>query len=164
MDLKRNKFTRWILSLIQGYSHEKYWRRREAVVSGKGPFLCRCYYLFWIKRIDVKHLSSFGTDWKKGASFKAPPHLPHGPNGIIIGHDVVIGKGVTIFQQVTIAHGGGSIGDNVLIGAGAKVLPGVCIGDNAKIGANCVVTDDVPPGATCVLHKPRILLRNEVEK
>lgn len=55
--------------------------------------------------------------------------------------------------------GGGSIGDNVLLGAGAKVLPGVCIGDNAKIGANCVVVEDVPAGATCVLQKLRILVR-----
>ncbi|MBP3302611.1 MAG: hypothetical protein J6L64_05725 [Opitutales bacterium] len=49
------------------------------------------------------------------------------------------------------------MGDNVLLGAGAKILPGVHIGDNAKIGANCVVVEDVPAGATCVLQKPRIL-------
>ena len=85
--------------------------------------------------------------------------MPHGPNGIIVGHDVRIGKNVTICQQVTIMHGGGQVGDNVLIGAGAKILPGVRIGDNAKIGANCVVVEDVPAGSTCVLQKPRILMR-----
>ena len=51
-----------------------------------------------------------------------PPHLPHGLNGIIVGHDAIIGRDCTIFQQVTIAHGGVRIGDNVLIGAGAQIL------------------------------------------
>ena len=159
VNLLESGFARWVLSLIQGYSHEKYWARRERVVSGKGFFLWRLYCLLWVKRVDAKHLSSFGTNWCKGAAFAAPPLLPHGPNGIIVGHDVRIGKNVTICQQVTIMHGGGQIGDNVLIGAGAKILPGVRIGDNAKIGANCVVVEDVPAGSTCVLQKPRILMR-----
>lgn len=107
INLLQNRISRWGLSLIQGYSHEKYWKRRERVVSGKGFFLWRAYYLLWIKRVDAKHLSSFGTNWGKGASFASPPLLPHGPNGIIVGHDVSIGRNVTICQQVTIMHGGG---------------------------------------------------------
>ena len=109
INLLQNRISRWGLSLIQGYSHEKYWKRRERVVSGKGFFLWRAYYLLWIKRVDAKHLSSFGTNWGKGASFASPPLLPHGPNGIIVGHDVSIGRNVTICQQVTIMHGGGVI-------------------------------------------------------
>jgi serine acetyltransferase len=84
--------------------------------------------------------------------------LPHGLNGIIVGHDAVIGANVTIYQQVTIAHGGVEIGNNVLLGTGCKILPGVKIGNNAKIGANCVVIGDVPENATCVLEKPRIII------
>ena len=106
INLLQNRISRWGLSLIQGYSHEKYWKRRERVVSGKGFFLWRAYCLLWIKRVDAKHLSSFGTNWGKGASFASPPLLPHGPNGIIVGHDVSIGRNVTICQQVTIMHGG----------------------------------------------------------
>ena len=53
--------------------------------------------------------------------------------------------------------GGGVIGDNVLIGAGAKVLSGVKIGDNVKIGANAVVIEDIPDNATVVLLKPRVI-------
>ena len=87
-----------------------------------------------------------------------PPHLPHGLNGIIVGHDAIIGRDCTIFQQVTIAHGGVRIGDNVLIGAGAKILPQVSIGNNVKIGANCVVVEDIPDNATVVLPKPRIII------
>lgn len=55
--------------------------------------------------------------------------------------------------------GGVKIGDNVLIGAGAKILPRVHIGDNVKIGANCVVVEDIPDGATVVLQKPRIIIK-----
>lgn len=95
----------------------------------------------------------------RGQNLVSPPILPHGLNEIIIGHDCVIGKNCTIFQQVTIAHGGVRIGDNVLIGAGAKILPGVAIGHNVKVGANCVVVEDVPDNATVVLPKPRIIVQ-----
>lgn len=157
-----NKYGEFILSLIQGYNHRKYWRRRAKVVSPVSgtPLLLKLYYLFWIKRIDSRKLCSFGTNLNAGATFAEPPHLPHGPNGIIVGHDVKIGRNVRIFQQVTIAHGGVVIGDNVVIGAGAKVLPGVTIGSNCKIGANAVVVENVPDGATVVLQKPRIITKS----
>ena len=60
---------------------------------------------------------------------------------------------------MTIAHGGVRIGDNVLIGAGAKILPHVTIGNNVKIGANCVVVEDILDNATVVLPKPRIIIK-----
>lgn len=89
-----------------------------------------------------------------------PPELPHGPKGIIVGHDVSFGCNVTILQHSTITHGGNTkIGNNVLIGAGAVVLPGCHIGDNAKIGANAVVTESIPSNATVVPQKCRILLK-----
>ena len=88
-----------------------------------------------------------------------PPILPHGMNGIVIGHDTKVGRNVEIYQQVTIAKGGCVIGDNVLLGAGCKILNGCRIGNNVKIGANCVVVEDIPDGATCVLNKPRIIQR-----
>lgn len=82
-------------------------------------------------------------------------------NSIIVGHDASIGCNVTIYQQVTIAQGGVKIGDNVMLGAGSKILNGVTIGDNAKVGANCVVVQDIPADATCVLPKSRIIIKNE---
>lgn len=54
--------------------------------------------------------------------------------------------------------GGGKIGNNVMFGAGAKVLPGINIGNNVKIGANCVVIEDIPDNATVVLPRPRIIV------
>lgn len=156
-----NKIGKWILSMIQHYNHKKYWRRREIVVNPycKTNILLKLYYLYYIKKTDAYHNCSFGTNLGSGASFQTPPHLPHGPNGIIVGHDLNIGANVTIFQQVTIAHGGGKIGNNVMIGAGAKILAGVNIGSNVKVGANCVVVEDVPNDSTVVLPKPRIILK-----
>lgn len=88
-----------------------------------------------------------------------PPELPHGLNGIVIGHDAIIGSNCCIYQQVTISHGNVRIGDNVIIGAGAKILPNVTIGNNCKVGANCVVVKDIPDNATVVLQKPRIIVK-----
>lgn len=84
--------------------------------------------------------------------------FPH-PVGIVIGTGAIIGKNVMIFQNVTL--GGARIGDyrennyptignNVVIFAGAVIVGKVSIGDNATIGANAVVLSDVPAGATCV--------------
>lgn len=88
---------------------------------------------------------------------RLPPdvHMPH-PYGIVIHPQAVIGHRVTVMQQVMI--GGRDrdeniapvIGDDVTIGAGARVLGDVRIGNGAVIGANAVVTRDIPPGATVV--------------
>ena len=82
-------------------------------------------------------------------------HLPH-PYGIVIHPQAVIGRRVTVMQQVMI--GGRDrdeniapvIGDDVSIGAGARVLGDVRIGNGATIGANAVITRDIPIGATVV--------------
>jgi serine acetyltransferase/thymidylate kinase len=82
-------------------------------------------------------------------------HLPH-PYGIIVHPQAVLGRRVTVMQQVTI--GGRDhreniaplIGDDVYIGAGARVLGDVRIGQGVVIGANAVVTRDIPPGVTVV--------------
>ena len=72
--------------------------------------------------------------------------IPH-PNGIVIHPEAKIGNNCIIFQQVTIGKGRGgvpTIGHNVSIGAGAKVLGKITIGDNVVIGANSVVTKSIP--------------------
>ncbi|MEW4220647.1 serine O-acetyltransferase [Rossellomorea marisflavi] len=81
--------------------------------------------------------------------------LPHGGKGVIISSKAIIGDDVTIYQQVTIGTidlGGIAprIGNNVFIGAGAKILGPIVIGDGAKIGANAVVIKDVPANSTAV--------------
>lgn len=156
-----SKLGQWIMSRIKGYDHDKYWRRRALVVdsNNRASILRKLYYLWYIKRVDAKMHCSFGTNLNSGSSFASAPRLPHGPSGIIVGLDLKIGRNVIINQHVTIAHGGGSIGDFVELGAGAVVLKGVNIGHHAKTGANAVVVEDLPPYATCVMQKPRIIKR-----
>jgi serine O-acetyltransferase len=78
------------------------------------------------------------------------------PTGVVVGKHVKIGKNCMVQDGVTLGGRGGTedghptVGDNVQIGCGAKLLGPVVIGDSAKIGANAVVLNDVPDGATAV--------------
>ena len=86
--------------------------------------------------------------------------LPH-PNGVVIHPDARIGPNCLLFQQVTLGTAGRpgapTLGGQVDIAAGAKVLGGVSIGAHAVVGANAVVLCDVPEGATAVGVPARIL-------
>lgn len=83
--------------------------------------------------------------------------IDHGM-GVVIGSTAVVGNDVTLYQGVTL--GGTSLqrgvkrhptlGDNVIVGAGAHVLGPITVGDGARVGANAVVLHDVPQGATMV--------------
>jgi serine O-acetyltransferase len=91
--------------------------------------------------------------------------------GVVVGETAEIGDGCTIYQGVTL--GGTSLykgakrhptlGKNVVVSAGAKVLGGFVVGDNAKIGSNAVVIKPVPSGATAVGIPARIILPKEGE-
>ena len=163
----RHPLIAWVKGLVQHYNHEKYWRYRKFVTSpeskGVYPRIKKWLYLFYIKRCDAYNNSSFGTDMSAGALFKTPPKLPHGPNGIIISPYATIGKNCKIYQQVTIGDNGADylsapiIGDNVIIGAGAKITGKITIGNNVKIGTNAVVVENVPDNATVVAPKARII-------
>lgn len=86
---KLPSISRFILSLMKGYNHQKYWSRREKVINpnSKTPLFIKLYYLCYIKRKDSHLHCSFGTGLNYGAQFASPPFLPHGPHGIIVGHD-----------------------------------------------------------------------------
>lgn len=82
--------------------------------------------------------------------------IDHG-SGVVIGETAQIGDRVTLYQGVTLGGTGfqrgkrhPTVGDNVTIGSGAKLLGPIAVGDNAKVGANTVVVEDVPPSATVV--------------
>lgn len=82
--------------------------------------------------------------------------IDHGA-GVVIGETAVIGDCVTLYQGVTLGGTGfqrgkrhPTLGDNVTVGSGAKLLGPIAVGDGAKIGANTVVIEDVPAGATVV--------------
>ncbi len=82
--------------------------------------------------------------------------IDHGA-GVVIGETAEIGERVTLYQGVTLGGTGfqrgkrhPTLGDNVTVGSGAKLLGPIAVGDGAKIGANTVVVEDVPPGTTVV--------------
>ncbi len=115
--------------------------------------------LFFLARV-VNHFSRFltGIDIHPGAKIGARLFIDHGL-GVVIGETAEIGDDVTIYQNVTL---GGTdpvndsgkrhptIGNNVIIGAGAKVIGAFKVGDRARIGSNAVVTKAVADGATMV--------------
>ena len=85
--------------------------------------------------------------------------LAHGGFGVVVHSNVIIGDDAIIFHNVTIGNGGATIGDRVMIGAGAIILGKIKIGDDVWIGANAVVNFDVPNFSTVVGHKSKIISR-----
>ena len=92
--------------------------------------------------------------------------IDHGM-GVVIGETAVVGDDVYLYHQVTL--GGTSsvrgkrhptVGRNVIIGAGAKILGDIMVGDDARVGANAVVVQDVLPGSTVVGIPARAVERN----
>lgn len=97
-----------------------------------------------------------GVDIHPAATIGKNLFIDHGM-GVVIGETAVIGDNCTIYQGVTLGGTGKernkrhpTLGNNVLVGAGAKVLGNIVIGDNVKIGANSVVLTDVPSNCTVV--------------
>ena len=108
----------------------------------------------WISERGKHHT---GVEIHPGAQIGSGLFIDHGA-GIVIGETSIIGNNCTIYHGVTLGGRGHAkhtkrhptIGDNVLIGSGAKLLGNINIGDNANIGANAVILHDVPAGATVV--------------
>jgi len=100
------------------------------------------------------------------------PCFPHGYFGIFISGGAKIGKNVVIFHHVTIgsntldgheSSGSPTIGDNVYIGAGAKIIGEVTIGDNCRVGANAVVYQNMPANSVAVQSPTRIIQKENLD-
>lgn len=96
--------------------------------------------------------------------------IDHG-EGVVIGETAIIGDDVLIYQQVTLGGTGNehgkrhpTVGNNVIIGAGAKVLGNITIGDDVRIGAGSVVVEDVPPNSTVVGVPGRVVQQHFINK
>jgi serine O-acetyltransferase len=119
----------------------------------------------WLGRF-TSHLSRWftGIEIHPGAKIGERVFFDHAM-GVVVGETAEIGDGCTIYQGVTL--GGTSLykgakrhptlGCDVVVGAGAKVLGGFTVGDGAKVGSNAVVTKPVPAGATAVGNPARII-------
>ncbi|MDQ3096051.1 MAG: serine O-acetyltransferase [Actinomycetota bacterium] len=106
----------------------------------------------------VSHLGRFitGIEIHPGATIGQRLFIDHGM-GVVIGETAIVGDDVTLYQGVTLGGTGKqkgrrhpTIGNNVVIGAGAKVLGDVTVGDGARVGGGAVVVKDVPPDTTAV--------------
>lgn len=143
---------------------EYWWKLKNKSVS-KNPIV-RAIYRYKYHKLTMR----FNAYIPRSVEFGSMPQLPHGLCGIFISTDAKLGKDCVIFQQVTIGSntlkdskgfGSPTLGDNVYIGAGAKIIGGVKIGNNVRIGANCVVTMDIPDNTTVVVEKPRLIQKSE---
>ena len=104
-----------------------------------------------------------GVEIHPGATIGTGFFIDHGM-GVVIGETTEIGDYVTLFQGVTLGGTGKergkrhpTLGNHVVVGAGAKVLGGIRIGDNVKVGANAVVLRSVPANSTVVGNPGRIV-------
>ena len=125
-------------------------------------------HFFRARYISQKAARKTGIEIHPGAVIGKGFFIDHG-TGVIIGETSIIGDNVTLYQGVTLGGTGKehgkrhpTVGNNVMISAGAKVLGSFTIGDNSKIGAGSVVLSEVPPNSTVVGVPGRVVKRNNV--
>ncbi len=139
----------------------------QAILFHRFAHRLYCWRLPLIPRI-ISHLARFltGIEIHPGAQLGCGVFIDHGM-GVVIGETAIIGDYVLIYQGVTLGGTGKesgkrhpTLGSNVVVGAGAKVLGNLQIGDNVRIGAGSVVLRDVPSDCTVVGVPGRIVYRS----
>lgn len=125
-------------------------------------------HYFRARKISQKAARKTGIEIHPGAQIGEGFFIDHG-HGVVIGETAIIGNNVTLYQGVTLGGTGKeqgkrhpTVGNNVMIGAGAKVLGSLTIGDNVKIGAGSVVLDNVPSNSTVVGVPGRVVIQDDV--
>ncbi len=119
---------------------------------------------FFMARLVSQLVKFFtGIEIHPGAKIGRGVFIDHG-TGVVIGETAEIGDGCTIYQNSTMGGTGKetgkrhpTLGANVMVGAGAKVLGPINVGEGSKIAAGAVVLSDVPAGSTCVGVPARIV-------
>lgn len=122
-------------------------------------------HYFLARLISQRAVRKTGIEIHPGAQIGKGFFIDHG-TGVVIGETAIIGDNVTLYQGVTLGGTGKehgkrhpTIGNNVMISTGAKVLGSFKIGDNCKIGAGSVVLEEVPPNSTVVGVPGRVVKR-----
>ena len=120
-------------------------------------------HFFLARWVSQRAARKTGIEIHPGAQIGKGLFIDHG-SGVIIGETTIIGDNVTLYQGVTLGGTGKekgkrhpTLGDNVMVSAGAKILGSFTVGDNCKIGAGSVVLKEVPPNCTVVGVPGRIV-------
>ncbi|MBR3791924.1 MAG: serine O-acetyltransferase [Clostridia bacterium] len=162
--LERDPAARNSLEVLLLYSgvNAVFWHRiSHFLFNHNFKFIAR-----WISQ-TVKFFT--GIEIHPGATIGKRFFIDHGM-GVVIGETAIIGDDCTIYQGVTLGGTGKDIGkrhptlgNNVMVGSGAKILGPFTVGDNSKIAAGAVVLSEVPPNSTCVGVPARIVKREGVK-
>lgn len=125
-------------------------------------------HFFRARAISQRALRKTGIEIHPGATIGKNFFIDHG-TGVVIGETTEIGDNCTVYQGVTLGGTGKetgkrhpTLGNNVMVGAGARVLGPFKVGDNSKIAANAVVLSEVPPNCTAVGVPARIVKRDGI--
>jgi serine O-acetyltransferase len=141
------------------------WRIKGRCCHSRVPPLRSFYRLLW--SLWMRQNGSF---IEFGTPFANRPCFPHGIRSVFISGDASIGRNCVIFQQVIIGSsflpgskrcGAPIIGDDCLIGAGAKIIGRVRLGNQCRVGAGCVVSHDIPDNSVVVTAPARVIARTE---
>ena len=152
----RNKLE--IFLLYSGF-HAVFWYR-----VSHWFYLHKCFFL--ARLISQTARLFTGIEIHPGATIGKGLMIDHG-SGVVIGETTIIGDDCTLYQGVTLGGTGKdtgkrhpTLGNNVLVGSGAKVLGPFVVGDNSKIASNAVVLSEIPPNSTAVGVPARIVRRD----
>lgn len=126
-------------------------------------------HFFLARWFSQRTVRKTGIEIHPGATIGKGLFIDHG-HGVVIGETAIIGDNVTLYQGVTLGGTGKetgkrhpTIGNNVMISAGAKVIGSFTVGENSKIGAGSVVLTEVPPNSTVVGVPGRVVKRDNVK-
>ncbi len=149
-----------VLLCYPGFQALRSYRRAHRAYLKKHYLLARI--------INTVSRKRTGIDIHPGATIGEGLFIDHG-SGTVIGETAILGNNVTLYQGVTLGGTGKdtgkrhpTLGNNVTVGAGAKVLGPITIGDHVKIGAGSIVLRDVPPHCTVVGNPGRIVKQKDL--
>ncbi|MDD2362810.1 MAG: serine O-acetyltransferase [Oscillospiraceae bacterium] len=147
-----------VMLLYNGFKAVRIYRRANWFLKHNMRFIAR-----WLSQRCVRRTN---IEIHPGATIGRRLFIDHG-TGVVIGETTIIGDDCTIYQGVTLGGTGKdkgkrhpTLGNNVMVGAGAKVLGPITVGNDVRIAAGAVVLNDIPDGCTAVGVPARIARRN----
>lgn len=150
-----------VVLLYNGFKAVRAYRRAN--------WLFRHGHTFWARFVSQRCVRRTNIEIHPGATIGRRLFIDHG-TGVVIGETTEIGDDCTIYQGVTLGGTGKdrgkrhpTLGNNVMVGAGAKVLGPIRIGNNVRIAAGAVVLMDIPDNCTAVGVPARIVRRNGIK-